>query len=155
MAGQGFVVTTIYSDGEGAIGKLKYHLNRLGIELDISGAGGHVPRIERKIQMVKERARAYFNGRLPFTPTALGVALLVLFTVSRLNFQKSGLTGGCPREEFTGRRVDGSRDFRASSGMSYVRYLILKTTLNHGSTTNRQSYEICQSVQHSDPEDNH
>jgi hypothetical protein len=33
MAGQGFDVTTIYSDGEGAIGKLKYHLNRLGIEL--------------------------------------------------------------------------------------------------------------------------
>jgi hypothetical protein len=33
MAGQGFDVTTIYSDGEGAIGKQKYHLNRLGIEL--------------------------------------------------------------------------------------------------------------------------
>jgi hypothetical protein len=116
MADQGFDVTTIYSDGEGAIGKLKYHLNRLGIELDISGAGGHVPRIERKIRMVKDRARAYFNGRLPFRPTALGVALLVLFIVSRLNFQKSGVTGGCPREEFTGRRVDGSRDFRASFG---------------------------------------
>jgi hypothetical protein len=85
MAGQGFDVSTIYSDGEGAIGKLKYHLNRLGIELDISGAGGHVPRIERKIQMVKERARAYFNGRLPFTPTALGIALLVLFIKNDLS----------------------------------------------------------------------
>jgi hypothetical protein len=58
MAGQGFDVTAIYSDGEGATGKLKYHLYRLGVGLDISGAGGHVPRIERKIQMVKERARA-------------------------------------------------------------------------------------------------
>jgi hypothetical protein len=46
MADQGFDVTTIYSDGEGAIGKLKYYLNRLGIELDISGAGAHVPIIE-------------------------------------------------------------------------------------------------------------
>ena len=35
MTGQGFAVTTIFSDGEGAIGKLKYHLNSLGIELDM------------------------------------------------------------------------------------------------------------------------
>jgi hypothetical protein len=129
MAGQGFDMTTIYSDGEGAIGKLKYHMNRLGIELNISGVGGHVPRIEREVLMVKERAIAYFNGRLPFTLTALGVALLVLFIVSRLNFQKSGVTGGCPREEFTGRRVDGSRDFRASFG-DYVVCTVLDTKNN-------------------------
>jgi hypothetical protein len=66
--------------------------------------------------MVKERARAYFNGRLPFTPTGLGVVLLVLYIVSRLNFQKSGVTGGCPREEFTRRRVDESRNFSAPFG---------------------------------------
>jgi hypothetical protein len=149
MAGQGFDVTTIYSDGEGAIGKLKYHLNRLGIELDISGAGGHVPRIERKIQMVKERARAYLNRRLPFTPTALGIALLVLFIVVRMTFQKSGETGGCPREEFTGRRVDGSFG-------DYVVCTVpdTKNNMDTGdrrirSTTNRQSYGICKSVQHS------
>jgi hypothetical protein len=111
MNGQGFTVTAIFSDGEGAIGKVKQHLNMLGIEVDVSGAGGHVPRIERKIQMIKERARAVLIGRLPFTPTALGIAFLIPFIVSRLNYQKSGVTGGCPREESTGRRVDGSRDF--------------------------------------------
>ena len=46
------------SYGEGAVGKIKEDLNMLGIEVDISGAGGHVARIERKIQTVKERVRA-------------------------------------------------------------------------------------------------
>ena len=116
MSGQGFTVTTIFSDSEGAVGKVKNHLNRLGIELDISGAGGHVARIERKIQMIKERARCHMTGRLPFTLTALGISMLVLYCASRLNYQKSGVTGGCPREEFSGRRVDGSKDFRAAFG---------------------------------------
>ena len=42
LQSRGFVVTVIYSDGEGAIGKVKPYLNFLGIEVDISGAGGHV-----------------------------------------------------------------------------------------------------------------
>ena len=116
MSGQGFKVTTIFSDGEGAVGRLKNTLNAMGVELDISGAGGHVARIERKIQMIKERARCHMTGRLPFTLTGLGISMLILYCVSRLNFQKSGVTGGCPREDFSGRRVDGSRDFRAAFG---------------------------------------
>jgi Reverse transcriptase (RNA-dependent DNA polymerase) len=94
--------------------KLQYtdllYLNSLGIELDISGAGGHVARIERNIQMIKERARCHMTGRLPFTLTALGISMLILYCVSRLNYQKSGVTGGGPREDFSGRRVDGSKD---------------------------------------------
>lgn len=42
-------------------------------------------RIERKIQTVKERIRAYISYQLPFTLTSLGVAILVPFCVSRLN----------------------------------------------------------------------
>jgi hypothetical protein len=61
MISEGFSVSMIFSDGEGAIGKLKTHLNMLGIELDISGAGGHVARIERKIQMIKERIASSSN----------------------------------------------------------------------------------------------
>jgi hypothetical protein len=116
MIGQGFSVSMIFSDGEGALGKLKTHLNMLGIELYISSAGGHVARIERKIQMIKERIRAHMTGRLPFTLTFLGIAMLILHCASRLNNQKSGVTGGFPREEFSGRRVDVNRDFRAAFG---------------------------------------
>ena len=42
-----FYVTSTFSDGEGAIGKVETELQMLGIEVDIGGAGGHVPRIER------------------------------------------------------------------------------------------------------------
>ena len=76
----------IMSDGEGAIGAITADLNQLGVEVDVSGAGGHVARIERKIQTVKERVRAHMSHQLPFTLTTLGVAMLVLFCVSRLNF---------------------------------------------------------------------
>jgi Reverse transcriptase (RNA-dependent DNA polymerase) len=129
MSSQGFAITAIFSDGEGAVGKIRNHLNSLGIELDISGAGGHVARVERKIQMIKERARCHMTGRLPFTLTALGISMLVLYCVSRLNYQKSGVTGGCPREEFSGRRVDGSRDFRAAFG-DYVLCTVPETKNN-------------------------
>lgn len=116
LKSRGFVVTVIYSDGEGAIGKVRPYLNFLGIEVDVSGAGGHVARIERKIQMIKERVRCHITGRIPFTLTALGISMLILYCASRLNYQRSGVTGNCPREEFSGRRVDGTRDFRAAFG---------------------------------------
>ena len=87
----GFDVTVMMSDGEAAIGKLKPYLLALGIEIDVSGAGGHVARVERKIQMIKERIRCHMTGRLPFTFTGLGISMLVPFCVSRLNFQHSNI----------------------------------------------------------------
>jgi hypothetical protein len=113
MSSQGFTVTTIFSDGEGAIGKIKYYLIKLGIELDVSGTGSHVSRIERKIQMIKERARCIMTGRIPFTPTALGIAFVVLLIVSRLNFQKSGVTGGTRDQEQRG--IPGDRLIRSTT----------------------------------------
>ena len=118
LASRNFVTKLIMSDGEGAIGAIAGDLNQLGVEVDVSGAGGHVARIERKIQTVKERVRAHMSHQLPFTLTTLGVAMLVLFCVSRLNFQVSG-TGNrleSPRVAFSGRQVDASLDFRAAFG---------------------------------------
>ena len=66
-----FLVHVIMSDGEGAIGKMRVDLMALGIEVDVSAAGGHIARIVRHIQMVKQRARAHICGRLPFTPNEL------------------------------------------------------------------------------------
>ena len=118
LASRNFVTSLIMSDGEGAIGAIKGELNLLGVEVDVSGAGGHVARIERKIQTVKERVRAHISHQLPFTLNTLGVAMLVLFCVSRLNYQTSG-TGHreeCPRVAFSGRPVNQSIDFRAAFG---------------------------------------
>ena len=68
--------------------------------------------------MVKERCRAHICGRLPFTLTDLGNTMLVLYCVSRINCQQSGSRPGglSPRELFSGRRVDGTLDFRAAFG---------------------------------------
>jgi hypothetical protein len=67
LASRNFKTRIIMNDGEGAIGKLKATLNLDGIEVDISGAGGHVPVIERRIQVIKQRVRAYMSHRLPYT----------------------------------------------------------------------------------------
>jgi hypothetical protein len=118
LASRNFVTRLIMSDGEGAIGAIKGELNLLGVEVDVSGAGGHVARIESEIRTVKERVRAHISHQLPFTQTTLSVAMLVLFCVSRLNYQTSG-TGyrdECPRVAFSGRQVDQSLDFRAAFG---------------------------------------
>ena len=118
LTSRNFVTRMILSDSEGAVGKIKKDLNMLGIEVDISGAGGHVARIERKIQTVKERLRAYIAHQLPFTLTYLGVAMLVLFCVSRLNYQVSSVSGSgeSPRVMFSGRQTDGKIDSRAGFG---------------------------------------
>ena len=94
LKSRNFSVRVIMSDGEGAIGKIVPHLRGLGIEVDISAAGCHVARIERRIQMVKERARVHICGRIPFTLTDLGNTMLVLYCVSRINCQQSGSRPG-------------------------------------------------------------
>ena len=116
------------SDGEGAVGTIKDDLNLLGIEVDLSGAGGHVSRVERRIRTIKERVRAYMSHELPFTLTALGIAMLVLFCVSRLNYQTSDTRRGdeCPRVAFSGRQVDASLDFRVGFGQ-YVQSTVANT----------------------------
>lgn len=65
MRSRNFIVTTIMSDGEGSIGAVAAELKMLGIELDISGAGGHVSRVERRIRVIKERVRAHMSHKLP------------------------------------------------------------------------------------------
>ena len=92
------------SYGGGAIGKIKSELNVLGIKLDVSGAGGHVARIERKIRTVIERIRAHITHQLSYTLTTLGMTMLILFCVSRLNYQSSDVSneGVSPRVLFTG-----------------------------------------------------
>lgn len=128
LASRNFVTRLIMSGGEGAVGAIEDELNSLGIEVGISGAGGHVARIERKIQTVKERIRAYISYQLPFTLTSLGMAMLVLFCVSRLNYQVSevGNFTESPRVLFSGRLTDGKLDSRVGFG-EYVQCTVPNT----------------------------
>lgn len=79
LMSRNFIVSLIMSDGEGAIGKLVPYLERLSIEVNISGAGGHVAKIERRIRVIKERIRSHICGRLPFALTINGLSMLALY----------------------------------------------------------------------------
>ena len=91
LAAQNFRTSIIMSDGEGAVKSLIDELGRLGVEVDVSGAGGHVARIERKIRIVRERVRCHVVYHLPFTLSTVGIAMLVLYCISRLNYEPAGL----------------------------------------------------------------
>ena len=99
LAAQNFRTSVIMSDGEGAVVSLVDELGKLGVEVDISGAGGHVARIEIKIRIVKERVRCHVAYHLPFVLSTVGIAMLVLYCISRLNYEPTGLRerGPSPR----------------------------------------------------------
>jgi hypothetical protein len=117
LSSQNFKTRLIMTDGEGAIAKLITELNALGIEVDISGAGGHVARVERRIQVLKERVRTH-RHHLPFTPSLLVLLMLILYCVSRLNYEPSSVRGWTAslRELFSGRKADAKRNFRCGFG---------------------------------------
>ena len=127
LQSQGFEAKLIMSDGEGAVSKLKTELNLLGVEVDVSGAGGHVARVERRIQVVKERMRTHIH-HLPFALSLLALSMLALYCVSRLNYEPSSTRdwGASPRELFLGRKADAKRDFRCAFG-DYVQSTVPET----------------------------
>lgn len=127
LKSQNFNTTVIMTDGEGAIAKLRTELNAHGIELDVSGAGGHVARVERRIQVIKERVRTHIH-HLPFSLSTLCMSMLILYCVSRLNYEHSSVQGwsASPRELFLGRKADGKRDFRCAFG-DYVQTTVPET----------------------------
>ena len=110
-------VSTIFSDGEGAIGKLTQEIEAQGVKVNTTGAGQHVPIIEAKIRVIKERVRAHL-GVLPFRLARFLLPFLVLFCVSRINIMPSAVRGDrlSPREAFTGRKVNFKRDVTIGFG---------------------------------------
>ena len=98
------------------------------MDVDISGAGGHVSRVERRIRVIKERLRAYVSYHLPFTLSSVGIVMCVLYVVSRLNYKPYSEReyGPSPREAFVGRKPDGKRAFRCSFG-DYVQCTVPNT----------------------------
>ena len=105
------------TDGEKGLISLQTYLQGQGIRVNPSGAGQHVPVVERKIRQIKERVRAVVNT-LPYTVPESLMRYLVLFCVSRINMLPSStrVDRTSPRELFTGRKVDYKRDLRVGFG---------------------------------------
>ncbi len=114
---RGFDCVIIKTDGEGAVGAMAPTLNSKGIVVDTSGPGQHVPVVERKIQTIKQRVRCYENS-LPCLMTKLILIMRVIFCVSRINMQPSRTSHDriSPLEQFSGRKLDASRDLRINFG---------------------------------------
>ena len=112
-----FKVMMILTDGEGAIAKISELIRRRGIQVNIAGAGQHVPAIERQIRMIKERCRGIINT-LPFTIAKPLIKYLLYYVVSRLNLIPSSTSASriSPREIFTGRKADYNHDLRITFG---------------------------------------
>ena len=101
LASQNFKTPLLMVDGEGSISKIISELNSIGMEVDVSGAGGHVKRVERRIQVVKERVRTHTHY-LPYTLPLIALSMCVLYCVSRPNYQPTHVRDGgvSPRETF-------------------------------------------------------
>ena len=124
------------SNGEEAVVSLVDELGKLGVKVDISGAGGHVARIKIKIRIVKERVRSHVAYHLPFVLSTVGIAMLVLYCTFRLNYEPIGLRewGPSPQEAFIGTKPDGKGDFRCSFG-DYVQFTVTNTDAGMESRT--------------------
>ena len=88
-----------------------------GVEVQSTGAGDHLPKLDIRIRRVKKMARAILNG-LDYKLPLSFVNQLVTFCVCRINVMTtSSLTGNwCPRVRMTGRKVDFKREYALTFG---------------------------------------
>jgi hypothetical protein len=82
-----------------------------GVEIDPSGAGEHLDRIDTKIRRVKELMRSVVSG-LPFRVPRERVKDLVTYAVGHLNLRSTEMlmSPECPRVRFTGQRPEYSTE---------------------------------------------
>ena len=114
LQARGFKATLLLFDGEGGIGKVA---SALGLPFNPAGPQQHVPVVEAKIKVIKERLR----GILCTLPYKLPLMLLrwcVDYVVTRINMLPSSLRVDptSPRELFLGRKINAKTDLRLCFG---------------------------------------
>ena len=89
---RGFNVTKLKCDPESGFVALADMLGQeQGILVEAVGNNEHVPVVERKIRVIKERVRGIVNT-LPYRLPSKLLGLLVLFCVNRINMTPSAAT---------------------------------------------------------------
>jgi hypothetical protein len=88
-----------------------------GVEIDLSGAGDFLDRIDTKIRRVKELMRSVICG-LPYRLPNERVKDLVTYAVGRLNLRSTETlqSGECPRVRFTGQNPEYSSELGLAFG---------------------------------------
>ena len=112
-----FVVDTVLSDGEGGIAALQDDLLAHNIRYNPAGPGQHVPVVERKIRLIKERVRAHIHS-LPFNLSQTLLVYLIYFVVACINMlpNHNRMDRTSPKELLTGRKINFDTDLRVGFG---------------------------------------
>ena len=132
MRKQGFKTDIIRSDGEAGVitdKETNIQLLKLGITVDACGPGEAIPRVERKIRVIKERARCLCSA-LPYKLSSKIEDSAILWATSRVNLQVTVNSEDImsPREKVYGMKIDVRIDGKHGFG-DYVQ-LVNPTTDN-------------------------
>ena len=138
---EGFQIYAVRSDGESGVKAIKGDLEAYGVMVDTAGTGQHVPIADRMIRTVKERARSILAS-LPYTLPDSLKHWVIFFAVNRINMQPTTSRGDqiCPREAFTGRKIDYKRDVRVSFG-EYVHVNVAGLGYNKNDISVQRTHE--------------
>lgn len=111
---KGFVVYRVEIDPERGLIAVK---DKLGVPVEVTGAGSHVAIAERSGRVVKDRCRLIIWA-LPYIMPGRFVRYLVMFVVTRLNLIPRPADGSnlCPRERFTGKKLVYKNDLELGFG---------------------------------------
>ncbi len=114
---ENFSVTHILTDEDRGLRKVADEILALGVRLDANSAGEHVPTVEAKIRVVKERTRAVLAS-VPYKLPSFPLKRAVMYSVMRLNClpnaQRANPTP--PIKAYRGSKLDFTRDLRVAFG---------------------------------------
>ena len=112
-----YEVTHILCDGEKGFAAFFNELRTAGYLINPAGPGQHVPIVERKIRLVKERVRAYLQS-IPYQLMFSLLRYLVEYVTLMLNFEPNSKREDTtsPFELFRGLKIDYKKQLRISFG---------------------------------------
>ena len=112
-----YQVTHILCDGEKGFTAFFNAFRTAGYLINPAGPGQHVPIVERKIRLVKERIRAYLQS-IPYQLMFSLLRYLVEYVTIMINFEPNSQREDptSPYELFRGQKIDYKRQLRISFG---------------------------------------
>ena len=112
---KGFNPMRVHCDPQGSLAALQGRFP--GTEVDVQGAGDHLPIIDAKIKRVKEMVRC-IHGDLPWPLPDARIPDLVAYAVSRTNLRRTAaaVDSVAPRVALTGRKIRATRELALAFG---------------------------------------
>ena len=115
LRSRGFNPVRIHMDPQPALSALVGQFP--GVEIDITGAGDHLDKVDAKIRRLKETIRSVSAG-LPWKLPSSRVKDLVTYATIRTNARRttSSTTAVAPRVAFTGRKINYKKEYELEFG---------------------------------------